>query len=280
MSQPKSPNGNPWAGEIRDFDKRLPSLLDWARLLCEADEMQRAMHLLTDGLPGYYRHHVPKEVIDLRKQIMTQFMTTYDYVVNPEDDTYDAEHSRGAIDGTLRGQEVQKLVQEYNGRGINPHVIDMGPGDYWLPCGLDRKGLKFTYEPIGLQSSALAKFKKDRGHLLSASTPTDRPVIFIACEIIEHLWNPYEIAQTMHKTGIDPEHIVMSTPLFTFGWGNQDFFEAKKRGVVGHLKTFTPQEFLDAGMKMFPEYDLNLIVSEIMLLRGIRKNGNISVSNG
>jgi hypothetical protein len=160
----------------------------------------------------------------------------------------------------------------------------MGPGDYWLAQGLKGKGCQFTYQPFSTQVQARGMAKELLGHLYTEEEPTimrwiegdqetethtKPPNIFVACEIIEHLWNPHEIAQTADKLKTIPERLVFSTPLYTFGPGNETWRDEKNRGKLGHIRTFTPNEFMTEIRRMFNGYEFTLQVSEVMGIEGV-----------
>jgi hypothetical protein len=65
--------------------------------------------------------------------------------------------------------------------------------------------------------------------------------------------------------------IIMSTPLFCFGFGKQDWKDPKHTGYIGHIRTYTPDEFVKQVSDNFPEFRFELTVSEIMLLVGKKK---------
>jgi hypothetical protein len=256
------------AGEIPYFDEYLPHLLKWAEFLISTDELALAQELLTKGMPGFYRDNVPEEVKRLRQELFRFLMNSEDYAKNWQDlALVDAERSKGIVTSVLRGKLILKDVEELNEKGKTPHIIEMGPGEYWLPVGLHAHGCKFTYHGIGLHGEAQTKAKTLMGDSWRERIPGE-PVIFAACELLEHLWNPYEIPQTLAKTGHEADIVHLSTPLYTFGFGKLDWRDPKFDGQGGHLKTYTPQEFMSIAQDLFPGYSLIYYHSQIMSIRG------------
>lgn len=252
-------------GEINNFNVK--AWHDWAWELVKCDELKEALRICESG-PGYYRDNPPEEIKALKQKIMTGLMTSYDYAKNKNDNIVSLDRGT-AVRGTLRGMICLLQVQEYNKAGKTPHIIDLGPGEYWLPCGLHIEGCKFTYEGICLQDDATHKALELIGQYFQKGAKDDQPVIFNACEIIEHLWNPYEIKQTFYKFGGRADIVYLSTPRYTFGGGCMDWDDPKNIGLLGHLRTYTPQEFVEEAVKMFPEYQWQVYESEHKMLNEI-----------
>jgi hypothetical protein len=274
------------AGEIDNFkEKHLPAFLNYVDFLIQSDELGLAEHLLYKGLPGYYRDHVPSEVQTLKVEFHKFLMTAMDYAANSIDsELVDLERGKEVVKSVLRGIIVMSDVEAHNKEGRIPHIVDFGPGEYWLPLGLKGHGLKFSYQGFGLCDAAQSKAIELMGHFDSgghwAVVPkTDRPVMFVANEIIEHLRSPHEIPQVFHKTGLTAQTIHLSTPLYTFGRGNPTWRDEKNIGKGGHLRTFTPMEFLSIAHELFPRYNWvycrsdNNIHNQIMSLKGDLRNG-------
>jgi len=90
-------------------------------------------------------------------------------------------------------------------------------------------------------------------------------------EIIEHLWNPHEIAQTADKIENTPHHIVITTPLYTFGEGNDTWTKPNDFGKLGHIRTFTPIEFQEEVTRMFFGYNWKMHIQQCMVMEGTLK---------
>lgn len=255
------------AGKLNIFEENLPHLLAWASFLVEADEVAEALRLLEKGIPGYYRDFQNPKIVELKKKIQRYLMTSVDYIHNDKDEPVTDAISLQIINHVLRGKLIFESVKEYNANGITPHIVDMGPGDYWLALGLKNKEVKFTYQPFSMQIAAHAKAKERLGDHYQES-PTGAPLIFVACEIIEHLWNPFEIAQTAAKLVQTPDLIVLSTPLYTFDQGRENWEQEKNVGFVCHIKTFTPSEFFTEAQRLFSGYNWEYYPDVVMVLKG------------
>jgi hypothetical protein len=244
-----------YAGELRMFHEKLPHLLEWASFLIQSDEIEAAEHLLFKGMPGYYRNHPPKEVVQLRRYLYLFLMNTADYATNREDNTLcDVEKAISIVKHVQRGNLLFEEVLNSNKSGKIPHIFDMGPGDYWLPIGLKGLGLKFTYQASYLSQSAYDKQTESFKELLGIPSP-ESPSIFVANELIEHLRSPYEIVHCAYKHRLDPDQIHLSTPLNTFAEGCDGPWDSVSNlGRGGHLRTYTQNEFIDCVQGMFPGY--------------------------
>lgn len=260
------------AGKIPCFEEAIPSMLKYVDALISCDEMALAQQLLTSGMPGYFRDNVPTEVKKMKHELWQHLMNTDDYGGNWQDlELINEDRSKGVVENVLRGQLILKDVKEYNEKGIVPHIVEMGPGEYWLPIGLKALGCAFTYEGIGLHSAAQDKAKELLGDHWNQIKSADA-TIFAACELLEHLWNEHEIPHTAAKHCERMDVIHLSTPLYTFGFGKPDWRDEKHKGQGGHLRTYTPAEFMAVAQRLFPDYSWTYYHSHIMSVRGI-KNG-------
>ena len=95
------------------------------------------------------------------------------------------------------------------------------------------------------------------------------PRIFIACEIIEHLHHERDIRTEFERAKAQADIIHMSTPKYTFD-GRIERLNWKEAGELGHLRTYTPAEFMRVVTRMFPEYTFALYDSQILHLRGLK----------
>ena len=260
------------AGQIRTFEENLPSLLKWAEFLIKTDEIEKAEWLLHHGMPGFYREFPPAEVIDMRKRMYQFLMNTSDYAMNREDNaSCSVEEGIDRVNRLMRGTIIRDEVKAYNDKGIKPHVFEMGPGEYWLPIGLKGLGLDFTYQCSYLSQTAYDKSKQVFLDKTVDHIPLGVPQIFVACEIIEHLRSEKEISHCMHKHGLTPDQIHLSTPLYTFGQGCDGHWDSESnRGRGGHLRTYTPHEFISVAAGIFQGYIWSYHHHEVQSLIGRR----------
>lgn len=261
------------AGKCEGFD--VQDVVKVCNMLVAYDEPVRALQILDGmGLPGYYRDNPPPEILHLKRQIYAKLATPNFYMHNIWDKQVDVERSLNALHGTLRGLLISKDIEALNQAGFTPHIVDMGPGEYWLPIGLHKTGHKFTYEDIGLTVDAPEKARE----ILPAEvfTKGDGPAVFVACEIIEHLYNEGDLRVEMQRHARNAEIIHVSTPKYTFD-GRLSQLEWWKKGDLGHLRTYTPSEFWTVVTRMFWDYEWVCAEpnnTQILHMRGTRKNGS------
>lgn len=254
---------------ICDFFDSKP-FIEAANILVAADEPMRAIQLL-ENLPGYYRDNPPAEVTEVVRTIQSKLATPAFYMHNIFDEGVNDQTAHLALDSLLRGVLIQQDVKKYNDLGLIPHIVDLGPGEYWLPLGLKTKGYKFTYRDIGLNTAAKAKADA----LLSDFDVSKRrsekdPTIFVACELIEHLHHEKDILVEYLRAGITADIIHISTPRYTFDT-RKERLEWRRYGDLGHLRTYTPTEFQKIVIEMFPSYNWGYCDDEIMHMRGRKK---------
>lgn len=243
----------------------LQCFIDAAEELLRADETLRALQLL-DNLPAYYRQFIPKEVQDLRREIMARiatasfYATSSGYELSAPDDTYLKVHD------TLRGHLLLREIKEMNQKDLMPHLLDLAPGEYAFVRMLQHYQCLFSYEPSFVNWPSYEHYKKHfEERLLPYRNDNNiRPIIYFAGEIIEHLHDENELRYEMErKIGLaDVVHI--STPHMTFDFNCTDW---RSKGDLGHLRTYTAQEFQNTIIKMFPEYTVTVYISPILHAR-------------
>lgn len=240
--------------------------IDAANILVASDDVLLGLQVL-NSLPGYYRDNPPKEITELKAKIMAMMATPNYYMTNVNDSNIVAEAAEHQVNTLIRGQEIAKDVKSYNDARIIPHIVDLGPGDYWLPIGLAKNRLMFTYQPIGLCDKARQTAFPFISSYLKDEIPSDRPHIFVACELIEHLHFEDEIVIEYRRSKANAQVIHMSTPLYTFDGRAQEINWGKK-DVLQHLRTYTPDEFFRAAVRLFPTHKWHIIGSNILHARG------------
>lgn len=257
------------AGEIESFS--VQPFVEAALMLARADEPERALSVLS-SLPAFYRDHVPREIKLLREEILYSLVTPHAYMSVDMDATVDMDHASIVLEKTPRGVIAEKLIASLNEAGSKPHIVEMGPGEYWLPMGLTNKGYQFTYHDISLlRRTGLQAVAHFNDHLFSGPPKESEPYVFVAYELIEHLANPTELAieALRHSWGRMPDHVLLSTPLYCYdGSATKDW--DKKNGQP-HLRSYTPQEFLLEANKVFPLYNWEITMEQIMVLKGTQR---------
>lgn len=263
----------------RNGFKYIPEGLFSSRLFCAAaielvqhDEVIRALQLL-DNIPAYYREHVPDDIRDLKRYIRSKILTVYDIQGNSWDSPLDASYKdhkfEHQVNNTTRGLIVKAQIEAYNAKEIVPHLIDLGPGPYHYPIGLKNLGLKFSYESLNINKKAEAEARLILGDEIYRAPKPEQPLIFMACEIIEHLFNESDIRYSFDKVAINkmPEVVVLSTPAYDYGQGKSNWLSEG----LSHLRAYTPNEFVRTVTDMFPEYVFHMGSEWIVTLVGTLK---------
>lgn len=246
--------------------------LDAADILVAADEPLRALDLLKN-LPAYYRDKVPEEIQTKINRIYARLATPAFYSQNIHDhNVMSPPRSSATMDAILRGQLILKDVQD-NQDGTWPHIFDLGPGEYWLPIALKYKGLKFTYQDVGLNPEA--KRRAEEYLKFGGENPRHpkAPVIFVACELIEHLHHEEDLRVEYERNSVHADIIHISTPKYTWDGRQERLNWDREGGDLGHLRTYTPGEFVLKVTKLFPEFDWQFFDAKVMHLRGTRRHG-------
>ena len=247
-------------GEVTGFSTK--PFIEAAELLARADEPERALQLL-ENLPAYYRDNTPPEVLEMRQAIMGSLLTPHAYASVD----FDAEVGRDVMDHLLRGRMVKKLVGELNDAGRNPHIVEMGPGEYWLPIGLHKRGYRFSYFDISLLQRT-GKQAREYGSFNWDAQPFENYAkVFVAFELIEHLADPREIAVECARHCSNPDYVFLSTPLYTY----DTKADWRKLNGQPHLRAYTPREFINTACEIFPGYNWELEADQIMVLKGTRR---------
>lgn len=238
--------------------------IEAANILVAADEPIRAIKLL-ENLPACYRDFVPQDIWKHKQKIMAKLATANFYVTNP-DITANPEEYAARCENVLRWRLIRNDVKNYNDQGIIPHIIDVGPGEYWLPILLKHNGFKFTYMDVGCSPECKQRSLEFFKEFYHPKTPKDRPTILVACEIIEHLHFEQDIQVECLRLGADPEIVHISTPKYTFDT-RKERLDWENFGTLGHLRTYTLADLFNAVTKMFPGYVYALTDSKIMHVR-------------
>ena len=252
--------------------------LDVVEQMVVSDEIVRALWML-DNMPGYYRQYPPQRAVDLKRRIYNNTWNISSYVKDKaelyEDSlAYQAKCNPGYVWddlGTMmdigfcqpRAPIAHDIVKEYNDKGISPFIWEMGPANYYLPYGLRKKGRKFNYFATTLNAEAFNDHKARLADVWKEAPDKEQPQIFICFETLEHLWNESDILHQYHRYGANAEIIMMSTPLNTLlgGLPNMD-------RELGHIRTYTPNEFRDIAQKLFPGYSWSYCFHHMQVIVG------------
>ena len=259
-------------GSVEFWDSK--PFIDAANILTAADEPLLALKVL-DSVPSFYRDNIPTDILALKNKIRKHLATPVFYLQEKPSPRYADDNAvedipklfASYVESLLRGQMILKDVRDINSEKLCPVIVDLGPGEYWLPIGLKHLGADFHYRGIGLCDSN----RLGAAHFLSVNEMASegRADIFVACELIEHLHCEQDIRTEFERNAPDAKIIHISTPLYTFdGRASQIDWEAK--GGLGHLRTYSPTDFFAVVSRMFPEFKCALTVSQIMHIRGER----------
>lgn len=226
------------------------------QMLC-ADEVLMCLDFL-EMVPGYYRRNCPKELADLKRQIMAKIATSCFYATSEGCELEASEAICESYANTLRAQLIMTDIRRLNEAGHKVHVIDMGGGENWLPVVL--KNMNFSYESAFVNWPTYKK-TKHRFEKFVAERTSDQPVIFFACELLEHVHKHAELRFEMERRCGKADIVIISTPKETF---NPNVTDWTTIGDLGHLRTFTSKEFSDILSKIFFDYVASFYDSQIL----------------
>jgi len=232
------------------------------KVLLEHDEIERALWLC-DNVPAFWRANPTEELIRLKTEIQRLTVTPYWYSSHDQILGLTKDTALGFITHILRGHIMSEEIRVLNEKGITPHLVDMGPGEFHMAYGLHLQGRKFTYKGLSLIHpefpSEFKEFQREK--------PEDgQKVIFVANEIIEHLADVSDIRKEQLRFAPTATSIHLSTPMYAFA-PNEDW--TKKD--LGHLRAYTPFEFQLTATKLFPEFIFRFYEGEVMSLIGEKK---------
>ncbi len=90
--------------------------------------------------------------------------------------------------------------------------------------------------------------------------------ILVCFEALEHMWNPHDLEQAAKKIGVEFDQIYLSTPKYTLFGGLPDW----KTRRIGHVRTWTPKEFMEFASNAFKGYSWTYFDSHSMVLKGTK----------
>lgn len=231
-------------GKPTKFD--IEKYCDVVEMMIESDELIRALWMC-DNPPGFYREFKSERLEQIRKDLYKQTVTVKDYI-NDKDEYKDGK-AEEIIDTTFtypRYDVLAEYLSQLNLKGIIPNIYEACPASFWLPKMLRKAELQFQYDFMTINPQAEAKFNKE---WLCSPIDQKQPWLFVCFETLEHLWNTQDILHIYIKAGIDAQAIFLSTPLNTLCGGHPDKWSTRE---LGHLQTFTQQEFIEFAYKNFP----------------------------
>jgi hypothetical protein len=260
--------------ERTDYALKSQGFIDAALELVRFDEVERALVVL-EQMPGLYRDHKLPEIEDLKRRIRAALITPHAYMSAELDQDVTVEGAKNNIHHLLRGKALAKEVGLLNAQKIYPHIVDVGPGEYWVPIGLEEAGYTFTYNPVAMDrvAASLAAPLIQRVKYTEPGNLISCPKIFLAHEIIEHLPSTDDLViECLRHCGEWPDYVHMSTPRYTYDVQEKNW---DRPCGLPHLRTYTPQEFLLEAHRLFPGYNWEIAADIIMSVRGYKKGGPI-----
>lgn len=220
--------------------------------LIRQEELERAL-LVLDNVPAEQRMVQPPELMQLRRDILLRCETARD-IQNAPEDILDSDTAKLLMQGTLRGQLLYMEVRQHNEAGRIPHLVDYGPGGYFVPTGLRALQCSFTYWDVACNSKAQAEARPGIPEL-KAEADHGRPTVFVGLEVLEHMHEPRDLAveALRHCGERGPDSVHLSTPMCTYSEFpiTEDWRTTR---TMHHLRAYTPQEFLLAANALFPGY--------------------------
>lgn len=237
------------------------------QMIC-ADELEIALDMTDKLLPGYYRDHKPKELIELKKDLQKCIFDHYAYIESESTICDKDAIANGFAHPAYfpRSEVIKEHVKKLNDKNITPWIMEIGPGLGCLPLGLQKHGCRFNYLAKSLSQTMIGMLK-DYVPTWMERPNQDQNTIFVAYELLEHMHNPDDIRHTFVRANVEFDTLFISTPKYTANNGHQDW-----RGhALGHLRTWTPTEFIQWGIRNFPEYSFEFVDSGTMILIGNKK---------
>lgn len=256
--------GRPLYWNLSDHVKSIVQMI-------RADELQIALRMC-DEIPGYYRDNYPRELSELKRKIYEQ---TYDQIEYATDDE-EAECTRefGEAQWTNgymhpRAEIIAEIVRNSVGQQKQaPWIFDLGCSHGNLPLGLLKElGPCFNYRGAGMNYRIQAKVKEWVGAEVWRERPAEgQPTILYCTEVIEHCFSPEEIVHSAYKVGTNWDYILLSVPKYTLGGGLENWDTRR----LGHVRTWTPNEFLAFADKAWPGYRWTYYDAHSMVIVGKR----------
>lgn len=249
-----------------DLDKYLSCVEE----MISCDEVERAFWML-DNLPAWYRDNVPPQITQIKEQLYKKLFTVVDYAKVKCDVNFRSQDKEAVIRnifGIPRFKAVLDLVFHINDEFSSPpHIVELAPGSHAIPYALSNAGGVFTYmgEGLNLKESEKAQVELSNWRI---KTPQGEDIkkIFVAFELIEHLKSPEDIYHYSLKHECEWDFICLSTPLYTWKGGMGDWWKRD----LGHLRCYTPGEFLAFADKYWPGYDWAMTLGDEILLQGTK----------
>ncbi len=237
-----------------------------------SDEIQMAISMC-DSVPGYYRDNPDERLEQIKNILYKNCYDQFDYASDYDEANYslDAIKAQCLSHYTYpRADILFNDIKELNANGQTPFIFEISPSHGWLPIGFHSRGVKFNFFGKNLNQQALKKIKdyfEEQGDDTWREMPkTNQPTVLVCFEALEHMWNPHDLEQAAKKTGFDYDCIYLSTPKYTLGGGLPNWQTRR----LGHVRTWTPKEFIEFAQKSFHGYNWSYYDSYSMVLKGTK----------
>lgn len=250
---------------IEDFNHQ--AFIAAAEELLRSDETLMALKLL-DMVPAYFRDHPIPELHALKREIQAKIATASFYATHEGFELTITDEMCLGTAATLRNQLISFDVKRCNDEKMSPHIYDMGPGEGALPVVLDSQKFEFTYSQVYVNQptyeATAHRWEEKHGCNDLYLKGLEAPRIFVSTEVIEHLHYEDEIRAEMERACGLADVIHISTPLYTY---NPTVKNWRDIGHLGHLRTYTPNEFRNTISRMFPEFQYAYYESQVQHMR-------------
>jgi len=223
------------------------------------DEVFYALKVL-EMLPGWYRDNPPKEVVDMKNQILKTVVTVKDYCGDVKEEEIKPEFIH-FFENFPRSAGIVYLVHELNKKGIAPSIYEYGPASFWVAAGLKMLGLDFDYTCVCINANADNKAREE-GLVKEPESLKNEYKLYICMEVAEHLWNLRDLEHLFRRHfRQDMDLMYVTTPYGACGGGLPNWQEH----TIGHLRTFTASEFQKTLTEYFSEFTWSLFSYGTML---------------
>lgn len=256
--------GKPFYFDVRKWKQAI-------EMMACSDEIQIALKMCDELLPGYYRDHIPSEILEIRSRLYQQLYDQFDYSSDHDEANFTREEVTGQCLTNYTYPRADILfddVKRLNSEGVSPWIFEISPSHGWLPVGFADRGLKFNFFGKNMNQPALEKIKKWLPFGVWSEKPNGGQKTILVCyEALEHMMNPHDLTQAAHKVGVEFDRIYLSTPMYTL-WGGLPNWKDRR---IGHVRTWTPSEFHKFAIDSFPGYLWKMVKSPSMVLVGSKE---------
>jgi hypothetical protein len=255
--------GRPLYFSLEDHIKAIESLI-------KSDELEMALQLCA-LIPAWQRENYPPELQIVKNTLYQQMYDSYEYsseaAIYPEWTVKDA---IGLFKNGYfypRGEILSKKLSELNKSNEIPWICELSPSHGALALGLLDQGFRFKYFAKNINDRATDTLKE----WLPVNTWQEQPqkpqkTMFVFFEALEHTLRQEDLVNSYYKLGIDFDEIYLSVPYGTLGGGLPDWQTRK----LGHVRTYTQNEFVILANKFFPNRKWELTVSHSLILVGTK----------